>query len=406
MQLKLSAWGQGLHNVRVAVVSPFVDKQHGTERAVAEAVEYLARDCGYEITLYSQRVADVPLIPSQGTNPKGGGIIWRKVETLPGPHLVQFLFWYLRNYAIRSKDTRKMSRNFDVIFSAGINCSDANVILVHAVFHQLAKLQAQSRSWNLRSIHRRLYYAVLCALERKIYSDRRVAIAAVSQRTAGQLNTFFGREDVLVIPNGVDTTVFTSGARQSLRIEARRRWNYSEQDVVALLVGNDWQNKGLLTLLRAMATCGEPTLRLLVVGADRPSDWQTTISSLGLEQKISFAPSAERILEYYAAADLLVAPSLEDSFNLPVLEAMACCLPVIASSAAGVSGFLRNGVDCFLLEQPTDSDSLASLLSRLVKDAPLRQALGQRATQTAALFSWKKSVEKLAKFMEESKQTK
>ena len=390
----------GLSNLRVCVVSPFVDKKHGTERAVAELIEHLASDFGHEIHVYAQRMDDVAICPSEKAGAKRGAIIWRKVGSLPGPHLIQFLFWFWRNRALRRKDARNASGNHNIVFSPGINCSDANVIQVHAVFHQLAKLQAQSRAWTLRGIHRRLYYALLCALEKKIYSDKKVAIAAVSQRTADQLNAFFGRKDVKVIPNGVDTNLFSPSARLSLRIEARRRWNFSEQDIVALLVGNDWQNKGLETLLRALAQCTEPNVRLLVAGSDRQSAWQALVSNLGLNQRVLFAPPSDRILEYYSAADLLAAPSVEDSFNLPVLEAMACGLPAITSSAAGIAGFLADGEDCFILQQPADSSSLASLLSRLAKDESLRNAIGQRAAKKAALFAWEKSASELAKFME------
>ena len=43
----------------IAVVSPFLDKRHGTERCVAEQVERLAQEYGYEVHVYSQRVEDM-----------------------------------------------------------------------------------------------------------------------------------------------------------------------------------------------------------------------------------------------------------------------------------------------------------------------------------------------------------
>ncbi len=391
--------------MRVAVVSPFIDKHHGTERAVAEMAEHLARDFGYAVTLYSQRVADIRISPSRQAG-QPGEIHWRKVGTFPGPHLIRFLAWYWRNRRLRRKDARTPAGRQDLVFSAGINCPDANVILVHAVFHRLAELLNQSSAWTVSNVHRRLYYRLLCSLERKIYSDKRIAIAAVSQRTADQLAVYFERKDVRVVPNGVDTAAFSPGARESLRTVARTRWNYLENEIVALLVGNDWRNKGFEALLLAAEKCRETALRLLIVGADRPSDWRTAISKLGLQKSVQFASPSENILEYYAAADLLAAPSIEDSFNLPVLEAMACGLPVVTSTGAGVSGLLTHGEDCFILEQPRDSDSLAALLSRLVRDKVLRQALGQRAVETASLHTWKKSAAALANFMEESRRAK
>jgi glycosyltransferase involved in cell wall biosynthesis len=384
------------------VISPFVDKKHGTERAVAELVEHLASDFGHAVHVYSQRMDDVEFSSTQESGRRAGSIYWRRVRSIPGPHFLQFVDWYWRNRRARAKDQRKNGEKFDAVFSAGINCSDANVILVHAVFHRLAELQAGNSNWSLRGIHRRIYYGLLRRLERKIYSDPRIALAAVSQRTANQLAHYFGRNDVRVIPNGVDVQMFHPAARESLRSPSRERFDFSVPDIVALLIGNDWRNKGLGTLLQAAAKCADLPLRLLIVGGDDPADWRAIVSRLGLEQKVQFVGPSANVMQFYGAADILVAPSLEDSFNLPVLEAMACGLPAITSTEAGVASLLKHGEDCFILEQPKDPDLLASYLRRLCKDETLRRSLGEKAIETASRFTWKKNVSELAKFMEDS----
>jgi len=58
------------------------------------------------------------------------------------------------------------------------------------------------------------------------------------------------------------------------------------------------------------------------------------------------------VLSFYAAADAYVAPSLEDAFGLPILEAMACGLPVIASVQAGASENVLDGATGYLLRDP------------------------------------------------------
>ncbi|MGC1090685.1 MAG: hypothetical protein WA894_19785, partial [Candidatus Acidiferrum sp.] len=63
--------------MRLAVVSPFVDRRHGTERAIAELLERLAKTYGCEIHLYSQRVEDIALTDSQSKRAENSGaIIW------------------------------------------------------------------------------------------------------------------------------------------------------------------------------------------------------------------------------------------------------------------------------------------------------------------------------------------
>ena len=73
----------------IAVVSPFLDKRHGTEMCVAEQLERLA--CEYEIHLYSARVEDVDLTR----------IRWHRIPTLPGPHLAGYLWWFAANQVVR-----------------------------------------------------------------------------------------------------------------------------------------------------------------------------------------------------------------------------------------------------------------------------------------------------------------
>ena len=63
----------------IAVVTPFLDKSHGTERCVAEQVERLARDYGYEVHVYSRRVEDMAgarPIGSCSRRGNGGSIVW------------------------------------------------------------------------------------------------------------------------------------------------------------------------------------------------------------------------------------------------------------------------------------------------------------------------------------------
>jgi glycosyltransferase involved in cell wall biosynthesis len=394
----------GFSNLRIAVVSPFVDKHHGTERAVAELLERLVHFYGYDVYLYAQRVEDMTSSVThvtQTAKTQAGSVHWRRVPSISGPHLIQFIWWYWQNQRVRRKDVARSGAEFDVILSAGINCSDADLILVHAVFHRLAELQKQAGSRGLRAWHRSLYYGLLRRLERKIYANRRTALAAVSQRTAHQICHYLGRSDVRVIPNGVDGQVFNPAARESLRNAVRLRWNFADTEVVALLVGNDWRNKGLATLLEATAKCRKLPLRLLIVGADDPSDWHTAISRLDLEQKVSFLRPSPNVLEFYAAADILAAPSLEDSFNLPALEAMACGLPVITSSYAGVSSLLHHGQDCFVLERPHDFDTLAVHLANLCNDKSLRLSLGAQAVRTASQFTWEGSVDLIVKLIED-----
>lgn len=390
----------GCPDLRLAVVSPFVDRSHGTERALAELLDLLATRFGCEIYLYARRLDGLAITTSrQNAKPGAGSIYWRRVPSVPGPYVLQFITWLVSNHLCRWWDRVIRARRFELVFSPGINCLDADVILIHAVFKRLAELQLFP-SCGLRGIHRRLYYHLLHFLERHIYTDPKVTLATVSQHTAAQIARYFRRNDVAVIPNGVDITVFNSEARARRRSEARQRWSVAPAEHVLLLIGNDWQNKGLAVLLEAAAQCAGFPLRVLVVGEEDPSPWGACVSRLGLAERVMFLPPASDVMDFFAAADIYVAPSLEDSFNLPALEAMACGLPVIVSTRAGVSEWIRDDVNGALLQVPENAAELASILRKLAGDPPAALRMGVAAAETAATLSWGRHAEMIYDLME------
>jgi UDP-glucose:(heptosyl)LPS alpha-1,3-glucosyltransferase len=399
--------------LRLAVVSPFVDRQHGSERALAELLERLARDYNCAIHLYAERVEDLPLADNKlPASSEPGGIVWHKVPSIPGPHLVKFVAWMFANGFLRWWHRVFRSRSFDLTLSPGINCLNADVIIVHAVFRRLqelaqAKGSAETRpSGLLRGLHRRAYYGLLTALERRLYSDRRTALAAVSKRTADLLDQYFHRSDIHIIPNGVDMREFSAPARAARRDAARWRLGLRETDFVLLLIGNDWRVKGLPVILRAMAKLSTLPLHLLVVGDDASAPFRETAKSLGVLDRCHWESPRPDVITFYSAADTYVSPSLEDSFGLPVAEAMACGLPVITSTYAGVSGLIHNTVDGFVLPEPEDAQTLARILERLYRDTEFRRNISEAASRTAQHWTWDRSAAEAWQILQRSAQTK
>lgn len=389
--------------MRIAVISPFVDRRHGTERAVAELIERLAAKYGDEVDLYAQSVADVRNLRRLGEAAgPGEKIRWHRVGKFPGPLLFGFRGWLWLNRRARQREIQRSGKRPEVIFSPGINSLDADVILVHAVFHRLAELQTARDCGGLRGLHRRLYYALLCQLERRIYGDPRVTLAAVSKHAAEQLKQYFGRSDVAVIPNGVDVEYFSATAIAPLREAARKQRHCLSEQTALLLIGNDWRNKGLETLLAAMANCKDLPLRLLVVGQDEQTPFRVQAATGGVLERVEFCLPVADVRPLYAAADILVAPSLEDSFNLPVLEAMACGLPVIVSPKAGVSEWLAHGFDALLLKDPENASELADAIRSVEGSSQLRKTLAENAVATARKLSWDEHAAELRQLMEKA----
>ncbi|MGB6075692.1 MAG: glycosyltransferase family 4 protein, partial [Candidatus Acidiferrales bacterium] len=374
---------------RIAVVSPFLDKQHGTERCVTEQLERLATD--YEFHVYSTRVADMDL----------RGVVWHRIPSIPGPHLVKYIWFLGANHVWRWARRVLGGVDADLIYSPGINCLDADLISVHVIFAKFYQSARESLSFRqnvprfwLRLLHRRLLYRLFISLERRVYTRQDLPLITISSKAREDLGKLYGREsNVSAVYYGVDPLKFSAEVRGRLRMAARSSLGYSEADFVILLIGNDWNNKGLRCLLEAARIVDRPWLKISVVGTDDRTPYRFLFESLG--SQVLFFPLRADPEVYYAAADLYVGPSLEDAFALPPLEAMACGVPVIVSRQAGVSELVTHGVDGYILEDPEHPDELAGLIAKLCEDRELREGMGRRAAGTARQYTWERNAEQL-----------
>ena len=374
--------------MRLAVVSPFLDRRHGTERCIAEQLERFAKYPDTEIHLYAQHVEDLSNLvryPARAT----GTIVWHKVPRLPGPHLFGYLWWFLANHLQRWWDEKVSGLKFDLLYSPGINTFDADAISIHVIFNEFYQRVRPRlvRNRNLTNVHRQLYYNLICLLEKLIYRQRN-SLTTISAHSSACLLKFFQRSDVPVIRYGVDTEAFSPASRTKRRDSERASLGIEATDFCLLMIGNDWKNKGLDTLLEAVSGCPEIGFTLVVGGSDDRRSYDEQIRRLHLESKIRFPGSSPDVMRFYGAADAYVAPSLEDAYGLPILEAMACGLPVIASSRAGASEIILDGQNGFVLRDPEDPRELATLLRQIYSDISLRIKIANAATRTAMEHTW------------------
>jgi glycosyltransferase involved in cell wall biosynthesis len=383
---------------RLAVVSPFVDKRHGTERRVTEWISQLAAT--YEIHIYSQNVQDLDLTK----------VSWHRIPKIPGPHLLNYLWWFAANRVKRAWDSRFRNLRPDLVYSPGINCLDAGVMSVHIIFAQYAqgiqaglKLSRNSLSAWPRVIHRRLYYRVLKALERRLYAPPGVPLVLIARHTAVALEHFYGRRDHLpVVYVGLDHEIFNPARRAALREQARKDLALAPDRFVLLLVGNDARNKGLPVILQALRSLRELPIDVLVVSREDPAPYLMAARDAGLDEgRVRFLPQRSDVEYYYAAADAYVGPSLEDTFAQPPAEAMACGLPVIVSASNGASEIITDGADGLILLDPTAADSLAAMIRMLYEHPEFSARLGSKAAETARAYTWERNGRELTAVFED-----
>ncbi|HEX4528894.1 MAG TPA: glycosyltransferase family 4 protein, partial [Acidimicrobiia bacterium] len=100
--------------------------------------------------------------------------------------------------------------------------------------------------------------------------------------------------------------------------------------------------------------------------------------------------TTERIVELYAEAEVAVVPSLYEGFSLPTIEAMACGVPVVATTGGALPEVVGTDGETGLLVPPGEPDALALALLRALGDADLRARLGAAGrARVLDKFTWR-----------------
>jgi glycosyltransferase involved in cell wall biosynthesis len=186
-----------------------------------------------------------------------------------------------------------------------------------------------------------------------------------------------------VVPVGVDHTRFRP-LPQRPRVPGR----------IMTTASADVPMKGLVPLLEALAKVRtERSADLVVIGSPRrESRVSETIDRLGLGGAVTFVSgvSDERIVELYAEASVAVVPSLYEGFSLPAIEAMACGVPLVATTGGALPEVVGADGVTGLLVPPGDIGALAGALGRVLDDPVLAARLSFAGRQRVLeRFTWR-----------------
>jgi len=255
------------------------------------------------------------------------------------------------------------------------------LVTVHDTFH-LAMPQF------VRGRHQQAYaWLMFRAIRRKA-----CAIFVVSPFGKNQLMTFCpnGTQPVIVTPNGVDE----SWARFSKEPRPHEK-------PYLLFVGNLKPHKNLVRLLEAIESIQSRVPHdLIIVGRSEgliTADHEVRNRASGLGDRVRFVGELDHddllLRRYYAWADLLVLPSLYESFGLPALEAMACGCPVVLSNVGGMPETYREAaVYC----DPLNSYDMAAQILRVLTDREVRTRLIEQGQQCARRLNWEGTAAQVA----------
>jgi glycogen(starch) synthase len=226
--------------------------------------------------------------------------------------------------------------------------------------------------------------------------ERRMVRAAdgvitCSHYMRGHVAEVFGiaEERVTVVPNGVDP-----GDLQPVADLPRLRARYAAPDErLVLLVGRLVYEKGFHLALDALPGVIERLgdVRFLVAGSGTAErDLKAQARKLGLDRHGEFLGWIDDAMLHslYAISDLCVIPSLYEPFGLVALEAMASGCPCIVADTGGLREVVPGGERVGLRFRARDSESLATMMEKVLSDDGLRDRLVAEASEHILRFDW------------------
>ena len=203
-------------------------------------------------------------------------------------------------------------------------------------------------------------------------------------------------DSVRIFANTVDGVEWGERADglASRRPPLRAELGADDDDIVVLSVARLAPEKGLDTLVRAVAEAHDPRLRLVVVGhgPDGPA-LERLATELGVRLRLVGELPWERLAEVYVAADIFALLSSREPWGVVVNEAAACGLPLVLSDQVGAAyDLLRDGENGAVV--PTGNvEAAAAAIRALAADPEVRLAQGARSREVMRDWGYEPSVE-------------
>ena len=362
--------------MKIALAHKRLDLKGGTEKDFYRTAEGL-RDLGHEVHLFCSEF---------GVDPPRDTVAHR-VPVLPLGRTARLWSFALLAPKIIGKWHCEVLVSFGRMLRADIVRSGGGS---HRGF--LERIGAQGRLG--RRLWQRLspyHQSVLAIEQRQFQPGGFKRIIAVSEEVKRDLVRQYAvpRERIAVLYNGVDQRRFHPSLRDRFRAQVRARWQIPQESPLVLFVGNGFRRKGLDILLSVWSAPALSQAYLLVVGDDaRLSAYKARAHGVAGE-RIVFPGRQEDVENFYAAADVVALPSLQEAFGNVVLESLAAGVPVLVSRQAGAAELLTGALAEGIVDRLDDSEELVEKLVRLI-DRCADPSLSAEARALGEEFSWER----------------
>lgn len=189
---------------------------------------------------------------------------------------------------------------------------------------------------------------------------------------------------IVLIPNGVDISRFYP---RDIIAEEKKKFGITGDGPVIGTVGRMVTEKGQIYLIRALEQLKSifPGLICLFVGEGALlSTLKTAARESGVADVCKFIGVRDDLENVYPVMDLFVLPSLREPFGLVLLEAMASCVPVVATDSGGPSDFIVSGRNGILIP-PADPAAIARAVGRMLADNQEQARMGRAGLDSVCI---------------------
>jgi glycosyltransferase involved in cell wall biosynthesis len=286
---------------------------------------------------------------------------------------------------------------FDVVHVEGFAAYDADLVTVHAVRaaeieHYFTHVEPEAGviRHQLGSLVRPQASVVMRIEQRLFQRAFPPYCICPSQAVKRDLERWHGvpSDRIKVLPYGVEVERFRRDPDAGSRV--RTKLGTPQGSLVLLFVGSGFERKGLDVAVAGLARSRSTETELWVIGgsdAERQRAERAARDLGGRIRLLGWRTPAE-LPAFYSAADVFVLPTRQDSWAIPVTEALAASCVVVTSEYAGSCDLITHGVNGYVLRGRGSGEELAALLDGPVADPSRRAAVAARGQDAVGPYDY------------------
>jgi glycosyltransferase involved in cell wall biosynthesis len=299
----------------------------------------------------------------------------------------------MRTFGERAKEFLDKNYHYDIVIdnqsiSYGMLEIQKKFPLVEIIHHPITKdykFELQSNSGFIYRLSRHRWYSFLKMQKRVAPQLKKIVTPSINSLKDIASDFNVNKENINVINNGLDIDIFIP--YKEIKRNPTKLITTASADVA--LKGLDYTLKSLASLVNDF-----PEISLLVIGKMKKGGHTfRLIDELGIKDKVFFKTSLtkEEIAKEYASSSIAIVSSLYEGFGYPVIEAMSCEIPLIATNVSSIPELVN---DYAKLIPSKNTNELSNAIRSILYDYPHYKKIAMRGRQHIVdNFNWLKITE-------------